>query len=791
MEREAVVRGVRALWPVLMVLAGAGALGVLTGKLPPALISLLAGVTLACSAWLFYRAVKGFIPIDEQEAKHQLEQQAGLSEMAPLTSSADRLVGGNEALWSWHRRRLEAMAGALSKPANPVLTRQDGLRLVALILAIGVCLWQPVPASRALNFDLSPLMGDADLALDVWAQPPEYTGLPVVRLMRDTTSMSLPEGSVIFARLDGAKGAPRLRVGSTTEVMTRERGQAWRGNATLTQSGRVSLERLGTRAAWQVKAIKDQAPKLTNVQPITTDSRGRLDVTFAASDDYGIAGAFVRVTAVKPLVGLVGKNSFDTPMILEGEPGEDGTRHVFVDVADHVLSGLQVDARIVVRDGLGQETISAPTRLNMPEMEWKTPLGAALQEQRLLILREARPYQMRPPAFATLFDGQSNLPIKLDLSEPLVDAPEGIARAFARLNATLSSQKQVGLSDVGLMGLQFARERLALARTSDDAHEVAPILWQLALQAEVADQSPAQQRIAAARQALEQALKNGASDEQIKQLTQDLRDAVQERLQELAQQGQGQGEGQGGSGGESVSSGDIDKMLRELEQSGGSGARQDALDQLDKLGDLMESLQAGSSSGSGSEGGQSSQSAGGAGPLDDVMREQRDLSDETTERKGQNEGAPAADLADRQNDLADRLSSPSGSEPSQPGPEAQVQAGKSQAAQAMRDAAEALRRGDLSGAADAQARAEQALQQAAQAQAQNQAQSSKDGSAGGDQDPLGRNLSRQDDGRGTKVPDQVEKRRARDVREELRRRQADPNRDSQERDYLDRLLKDR
>lgn len=791
MEREAVVRGLRALWPALMLLAGAGALGVLTQKLPSALISLFAGVTLACAAWLFYRAVKEFTPIDEEEAKHRLEQQAGLSEMAPLTSSADRLVGGNEALWSWHRRRLEAMAGALSKPVGPVITRQDGLRLMALMLAIGICFWQPVPAGRALNFDLSPLVGDADLVLDVWAQPPDYTGLPVVRLTRETPSVSLPEGSVIVARLDGATGAPHLRVGTTTAVMTRERGQAWRGNATLIHSGRISVDRLGTRATWQVKAIKDQAPKLANVLPITTDSRGRLDVTFAASDDYGITGAFVRVTAVKPLVGLVGKTGVDTAMILEGEPGEDGTRHVFVDVADHVLSGLQVDARIVVRDGLGQETISAPTRLDLPEMEWKTALGAALQEQRLLILREARPYQVRPPAFATLFDGQSNLPIELDLSDPLLGAPQGIADAFALLDATLSSQKQVGLSDVGLMGLQFARERLALARTSDDAHDVAPILWQMALQAEVADQSPAQQRIAAARQALEQALKNGASEEQISQLTQDLRDAVQERMQELAEQNQGQnqGEGQGSGGGESISSGDIDKMLRELEQSGGSGARQDALDQLDKLGDLMENLQAGGSSGG--EGGQSNQSASGAGQLDDVMREQRDLSDETTARKGQNEGAPAPDLADRQDDLADRLSSPSTSAPMQPGPEAQVQAGKSQAAQAMRDAAQALRRGDLGGAADAQARAEQGLQQAAQAQAQSQAQSSKGGNAGGDQDPLGRNLSRQDDGRGTKVPDQVEKRRARDVREELRRRQADPNRDGQERDYLDRLLKDR
>jgi Domain of unknown function (DUF4175) len=790
MRREAIVRGLRSLWPPLMVLAGVGALGLLTRELPGALISVIAGAALAIAAWLFYRGVADFDPIDEDEAKHRIERQAGLSEMAPLTSSADRLVGGDGALWSWHRRRLEAMAGALSKPAKPDVTRQDALKLVALLLALGVCFWQPVPAARALNFDLSPLLGDNDLVMDAWAQPPEYTGLPVVRLSRETPNVSLPEGSIISARMDGAKGAPRLRVGGQTIVMTRERGQAWTGKATLKQSGTVILDRLGARATWHVTAIKDKAPVLISEETIKIDPKGRLDVSFAATDDYGIASAFVRVTARKAPVGLVGNNNFETPLILEGEPGEDGARRIFVDVADHALTGLEADVTLVVRDGLGQETFSKPTRLTMPKVDWKTPLGAALQEQRLSILREARPYQQRPPAFATLFDSEAGLPIKLDLDEPLLGAPEGISVAFGLLDASLASLKQVGLSEVGLMGLQFARERLAMARTVADAHAVAPLLWDMAMQAEVADQSPAQQKIAAARQALEQALKNGASEEELSQLTQELREAVGERLDELAQQGDGQGNSQGGGGGDSVSNDEIDSMLRELERSGGSGARQDALDQLDKLGELMENLQPGGA-GAG-EAGESGQGQS-VGPLDDAMREQRDLSDETNARKGQNQGAPAGDLADRQEDLADRLSPPGGGARPQQGPEAQgpdgqVQAGKAQAAQAMREAAQALRRGDLGGASEAQARAEQALQQAAGAQNAN-------GGEGGDQDPLGRSMPNNgngaDEGKGTKVPDQVERRRARDVREELRRRQADPNRDDQERNYLDRLLKDR
>jgi hypothetical protein len=782
-RRDAFVRAARAIWPPLMLMCGLGAFGVVMRDWPGAVVSIVAGAVLVLAAWWLLKAIKGFTPIDDVAARHLVEQKAGLGELAPLSAAGDRPAQGDSALWHWHQAKLEQATAKLTQPVSPRLTGQDGLRALALALAVGVCLWQPVSAARALTFDLSPLVGDRDLVLEVWAQPPDYTGLPVVRLSRETSNLALPEGSIINARMDGATGAPRLVVAGKTTVMTRERGQMWEASAPFLKSGDVVLDRLGARATWHMEVVKDKPPILSASEPIKVDSKGRLDVAFTATDDYGVASAALRITALDPPQSLGSKTSFETPLPLEGETDEAGSRRVFVPVADHVLTGLPVKIVLIVRDGKGQETIGPETSLVMPQKEWKSALGSALQEQRLLILRENRAYQPRPPASATLFESQSGLPVKLDLSEPLTGAPQGIARAEHLLSATLASMRVAGASDVAMMALRLARERVALARDTDDAHAVAPLLWQLALQAESAGQSPAQQRLSAAKDALEQALKNGASEEEIAKLSQELREAVGERLQELAQQGGAGGGGSSGQGGEVVSGSDIDKMLRDLEQSGGSGARQDALDQLDQLSQLMENLQAGGGQGSG-EAGPGQQ--GGPNPLDDAMREQRDLTDETGQRQSQGQGSPATDLADRQERLAERLSG--GQEtPSPPrgGAQGQVEANKQQAAQAMREAAQALRRGDLSGAQDAQSRAEQALQQAASAQAAN------DGESGGDRDPLGRASRRLDDGRQTKVPDQVEKRRARDVREELRRRQADPGRDGQERDYLDRLLKDR
>jgi hypothetical protein len=789
-RRAALVGALRALWPPLMVLAGVGAFGSVAAGLPAFVVSAIAGMTTVCVAWLFYRAIDGFHPLNDAGAQRSIEAANQKSELAPLTSFGDRPISGDTALWAWHQARLDGEAKTLSRPINPKLTRLDIWKAIALTMAVCACVWQPVAAARILSFDLSPLMGDGDLVVDVWAVPPDYTGLPVVRLDRGQRDISLPAGSVVYARMDGARGAPVLRVGGRSVQMSRASGQAWSANATFDRSGNISIGRLGPRASWQAKAIKDHAPILSSFTPIKIDPKGRLDVAFSATDDYGIQNAALRIKAINPPQSMARKPIVETPLNLDpasgAAEGDGGTRRLFVDVTQHVLTGLDVEVRLVLRDGLGQETLSEPTRLVMPEVKWTTPLGAALQEQRLLILRETRPYRSNPPALATLFDPASGEPVKLDLSEGLMGAPDNILRAERLLRATLSSLRETGLSDLGVMGMGFALERLALARDLSGAQDVAPILWDLAIQAEQADKTPAQQRLAAARNALEEALKNGASDSDIRDLSQDLRDAVKERLNELAQQGEGQGGQSGGQGGGSISDEEIGRMLSELEQSGTSGARQDALDQLAQLGEMLDNLQSGGSQ-TGEQGTQQSDGSGqsnGANPLDEAMRTQRDLTDDTTQRRNEGNGGPTPDLAQRQEDLADQLAAP-GSAPARPdSPEGQVEAGKQQAAQAMREAARALREGDLDRAQQAQSQAEQALQQAAQAQGANQA------GGDGDQDPLGRRLTGPDDGRGTKVPNQSEKRRARDIREELRRRQADPNRDDQERGYIDRLLKD-
>ena len=124
-----------------------------------------------------------------------------------------------------------------------------------------------------------------------------------------------------------------------------------------------------------------------------------------------------------------------------------------------------------------------------------------------------------------------------------------------------------------------------------------------------------------------------------------------------------------------------------------------------------------------------------------------------------------------------------------------------EAGRAMQDAERALRNGDLPGAAEAEGRALDQLRQGARNMAeemarQMQRQAREQGGPNGNPgelDPLGRAPRETTDGSDpgllTKIPDQIDAQRAREILEELRKRLGDQQRPAIELEYLERLLK--
>ena len=117
-----------------------------------------------------------------------------------------------------------------------------------------------------------------------------------------------------------------------------------------------------------------------------------------------------------------------------------------------------------------------------------------------------------------------------------------------------------------------------------------------------------------------------------------------------------------------------------------------------------------------------------------------------------------------------------------------------EAGEAMRESQGRLESGDLAGANDAQAEAIQSLRRAGEAMAQSGQQRGQQGETGSDtaenEDPLGRdNLGGNADESEADLDIRDDATKSRELREELRRRAAEQERDKSEREYLERLLK--
>ena len=109
----------------------------------------------------------------------------------------------------------------------------------------------------------------------------------------------------------------------------------------------------------------------------------------------------------------------------------------------------------------------------------------------------------------------------------------------------------------------------------------------------------------------------------------------------------------------------------------------------------------------------------------------------------------------------------------------------------MRLSEEALRKGDLAEAGDAQQDAIQALREAGEALAEAVSERSGDQEGEGDgDDPLGRSDNGFNNGNDkADIDDRDNATRSRELLEELRRRAAEQKRKAEERQYLERLLK--
>jgi uncharacterized protein (TIGR02302 family) len=828
MLAERIVRAFWPLWSILLVTLAALMLG-LQDVLPlEAVWALGVLVTLGALA-AFAFAVRRF---HWPKAVEVLDRLDRTMPGRPITAISDRQAVGagdaaSEAVWKAHVARMaERLRAARAPEPDLQLSRRDpyALRYVALLAFVVAVLFGSILRVGTVA-EMTP--GGRSLATgpswEGWVEPPFYTGQPSLYLNDiEQASFAVPEGSRVTIRFYGEIGA--LSLHETVSGRTEEVPPATDPLQVfdIAESGEIRIDGPAGRG-WTIEAVADMPPEIEFDGPIAQGQGGRMEAPFQARDDHGVTGGKIDITLdlaqVDRRYGLAAEPEprepivLDLPMTISGDRTEF-TETVIDDFSKHPWANLEIEAELSALDAAGQEGLSAPQFATLPGRRFFDPLAKAIVEQRR------------------------------DLLWNRVNAP----RVAQVLRAVSYKPEDIFRSDTVYLKLRYAVRRLetrvSLDRLDDETvTALADVLWDLALEIEEGDLGDALERLRRAQDRLSEAIENGATNEEIAELMQELREAMQDYMQQLAEQqgdqDQQQAENQGDM--QEMTSDQLQDMLDRLQELMEQGRTAEAQQLLEQLRQMMENMQI-------ARGQQGQQSPGEQAMegLAETLRQQQGLSDEAFrdlqeqfnpdaqagesqenegrdgnqgrgQQHGQGQGGEQPgdqqgrqggqsgeqSLADRQRALRQELNRQSQNLPGAGTPEGDAARDSiGRAGDAMDNAEEALRNEDFAGALDDQAEAMEALREGMRELADQMAQQQQNQQGGqqgdalgrnnpqGNRDPLGRDSG--ENGRvGTDDPllqGEDVYRRARELLDEIRRRSGEQQRPTEELEYLKRLL---
>ena len=763
---------------------------------------------------------------------HWPSREAGLSRLdrgtgirhRPATALTDTLATQDPvalALWQAQRERtlasLKRIRAGLPSPRLPV---HDPWALRALVAVLLVATYVAAGDERSLRvaaaFDWNGVLAPANIRVDAWVTPPLYTGKPPVILsaankdaaVPSTGPLPVPAGSTLIVRSSGGT-LDVVTGGAVSEAVAVE--QAPKGTNekqfTIAGDGTAQVRSPSGQPQWKFSATPDRAPTIALAKDPERQARGSLQMSYRIEDDYGVTEAQARFAA-RPGDQATGSAEprplFDAPqlsLVLPNARTRNGVGQTVKDLSEDPYAGADVTLTLTAKDEAGNEGKSEPFNMRLPERLFTKPLARALIEQRRILALDANQ----------------------------------IGQVYAALDALMIAPHLFTPEAGQYLGLYSVSRQLEAARTDPALREVVAALWALAVTIEDGNITDVDKALRAAQEALKQALERGASDEEIRKLTENLRAALDNFMRQLAEQQRNNPQQLArplDPNTRMLSQQDLKNMIDRMERLSRSGDKDAAKQLLEQLQQMLENLQMAQP---GQSGDGDMQEA--LNELGDMIRKQQQLRDKTYKegqdsrrdrQRGKQNDKGMSELQQDQQGLRDRLKKlqqelakrgmgqgPRGEkgEKGQQGQQGQGQQGEQgdgedglgDADSAMGDATGRLGEGNADGAVDSQGKALEALRKGAQSLAEAMQQGDGDGSNDGpgqrpgrqqsgaaQNDPLGRPLRGREfpDDPSVKIPDEIDVQRVRRILEELRRRLGDSLRPQIELDYIERLLKD-
>ena len=696
----------------------------------------------------------------------------------PIAAMADAQAIGrgdpaSEAVWQAHIARMEARSRD-AKPVEPDLRIADrdpyGLRFMALLFFVTALLFGSIWRVGTVGDAVS---GTQTLATgpmwEGWIEPPAYTGKPALYLNDiPAGKLSVPAGSKVTLRLYGEVGA--LTVAETVSGRTEDLGAASAAQQSFiaASSGRLAIDGQNG-AAWDLIVIEDMPPYVDLTGPIEADAEGELSQPFMAQDDYGVESGTATIAldlaAVDRRHGLAVDPDPIEPLVLDLSMPFNGDRADFEaflveNLSQHPLANLPVTLSLHVVDAAGQTAESTPEPLVLPGRRFFQPFAKAIIEQRRDIMWS-----------------RANATRAAQIMRAISHRPEGLFSnevTYLRMRAII---RRLESFEAGADGL-----------SQDGQAEIVQALWDLAIQLEDGTLADARERLRRAQERLAEAMRDGATEAEIAELMQELREATNDYMQMLADQmepSDGTDQADNSENTQQIGQDEIQALMDRIQELMEEGRMAEAAELMDQLNALMENLRI--TQGEGGEGGPRTPGQQSMQDLADTLQDQealsddafRELQDRANGQSGQDQGGdPSGNqeggdqqaqqgpdgqqgqgqgvgddntsgqqgdggaggegtLAERQQALRDELQRQREGLPTLDG-EAGEAAGQAleRAEGAMDGAEQALREGDLAEAIDRQAEAMDALRGGMralnEALAQNQSQEPGQGAEAGD-----------------------------------------------------------
>ncbi|MCK4711365.1 MAG: DUF4175 family protein, partial [Marinosulfonomonas sp.] len=609
-------RATRAFWPLWSVLMLAAALAMLgVQDFVPVNAAVGAAAVLALGAvWALIHGVRRFRWPAAVEASERLDNTLPGHPITALTDT--QAVGADDAasqaVWRAHLARMAArLKGVKPAPADLRVSSRDpyALRYVAMLALLVALLFGSLSRVATVG-DIATRQGGAALAAgpswEGWVEPPAYTGKPSLYLNDlPAGELNVPKGARITVRLYGEVGALTLYEtvsgrpdAADPAAITQE--------MTVTQDGVLRIDGQGG-AEWVIALLPDAPPQVRIDGELVREARGVMRQPFAASDDYGVVAGQAEfrldMDAVERRYGLAAVPDARTPIILDLPLPITGSRSEFTeelvdDLSQHAWSGLPVTLTLSVEDASNQTGQSDPVQMALPGRRFFAPLARAVIEQRRDLL----------------WSRQNGVRVAQVL-RAVIHRPEG----FVRNNGAYLMLR------VAIRRLEMGVETDLTPEVQD---EIAAALWEIALAFEDGSLADAKERLHRAQERLAEAMKNGASKDEIADLMQELRDATKDYMRQLAEQqrqngGQDQQQAEGGESFE-FSQAELQALMDRIQELMEEGRMEEAADLMQRMNELMENLQM-------AEGGQGGEQSPGEQSMEDLketLRDQQGLSDQ-------------------------------------------------------------------------------------------------------------------------------------------------------------------